>query len=71
MTFTLLWWHLPVILLVVGWLMMIAGARMTYNIEGGVRWPDSETTGFGFVGGLLIVIGITLLFGGCYRGLFV
>lgn len=68
MTITILWWHLPVILLVVGWLMMIAGTRRVYNAEG---WPDSETNGFGFVGVLLIAIAITLLFGGCYRGLFV
>lgn len=68
MTITILWWHIPVILLIVGWLMMIAGTRMTYNVWG---WPDSETTGFGFVGGILVVIAIMLLFGGCYRGLFI
>ena len=65
--FILLWWHIPVIMCVIGAVLMFFG---THTYIGAFGWPDTELTDIGIVGAVFTVIGIVLLIGGSFRGVF-
>lgn len=57
MTFTLLWWHAPVALILLGIVMFVVGQR--------------EGTATGLFGAILATVSFIVLVGGWYRGLFI
>lgn len=66
--FVLLWWHIPLVMVILGIAMSMIGTESRLSAFG---WPDTEFTAVGWIGILSGLIGIILLIGGFYRGLFI
>lgn len=67
-SFVLLWWHIPIALIILGCIGMYFGS---YSHLGAFGWPTSSFDGLGILSALLSMLGVVLLIGGWYRGLFI
>ena len=65
--FVLLWWHIPIGLIIAGMVMMYFGNE---RYIGSFGWPDDRFTNTGCFGAAMFVIGLVLLIGSIYRGFF-
>lgn len=66
-SFVLLWWHIPMVLIIGGLLLMMFGMESRLGAFG---WPSTSLTNVGCVGSLAVMLGAVLLIGSIYRGFF-